>query len=328
MEYLESSIAIKDYLLNEFPLPDIALELIINNLKLAVDLNGYTKEMLEYFINNHFKADYTNLYKCEFACRKYNKTYSKLNKYELIGVIQHFDIDIPFRPKRINVDITNIKENFENFKKTFEEIITKDDEQFKFNTDDQIDESIILDLFELIHLPKGSILYSLDNFPKKTFIEYTLYKDESIKYIGFSLHNQILIIYEYNYMKERAYTQNNFTTYYCINANTELISDISIVYRYFSLQKFDFYEKTLQKLDIYKNIKADKFNELCTKNALIELYNKIKQQCNKNAFTITEGQEDVQEIVFKGLNNDIIEEHLDNIVEAAFDFIDSIPFDN
>ena len=313
MEYLKSSIAIKDYLLNEFPLPDIALELIINNLKLAVDIDGYTKEMLQYFINNHFKADYTNVCNLlveNIACRKYNKTYSKLNKYELIGVIQHFNINIPIRPKPINVDITNIKENF---KKTIKEIIRENVDQF--NT------SLISNLFGLIHFPKESILYSLDNFPKRTFIEYTKHKDEFIKYIGFSRHNQILIIYEYDYMKEPEYNQNNFTTYYCINANTELINDMSIVYKYLFLQK----------LDIYEKYKADKFNELCKKNALIELYDKIKQKCNKNALTIievdpSEVEEDTLEVVFEGLDDDIIEEHLDDIVDAAFDLIALIPF--
>ena len=53
MEHIYKSIEIKDYLYYFFPLPDLAIELVINNLKLAVDLNGYTNEMLKLYIKKH-----------------------------------------------------------------------------------------------------------------------------------------------------------------------------------------------------------------------------------------------------------------------------------
>ena len=45
MEHIYKSIDIKNYLICYFPLPDLAIEIIINNLKLAIDLNGYTNDI-------------------------------------------------------------------------------------------------------------------------------------------------------------------------------------------------------------------------------------------------------------------------------------------
>ena len=53
MEHIYKSIEIKDYLYSFFPLPDLAIELVIKNLKLAVDLNGYTNEILKLYIKHH-----------------------------------------------------------------------------------------------------------------------------------------------------------------------------------------------------------------------------------------------------------------------------------
>lgn len=115
MEHLYKSIEIKNYLICFFPLPDLAIELIIKNLKLAIDLNGYTNEMLKiYILNNLKKRDELNLY-IRKKYGKYRSSLSLLKKFHLIHLIQHFNINIPLKPYVIdvikefqnNIDITS-----------------------------------------------------------------------------------------------------------------------------------------------------------------------------------------------------------------------------
>ena len=97
MEHIYKSIEIKNYILTFFPLPDLALELIINNLKLAVDLNGYTNDLLKKYIENNIK-DKINLNK--YLHKKYGKgrsSLSLLKKYQLIHIIQYYNIDISLK---------------------------------------------------------------------------------------------------------------------------------------------------------------------------------------------------------------------------------------
>ena len=95
MEHIYKSIEIKNYILTFFPLPDLALELIINNLKLAVDLNGYTNDFLKIYIVNNLKK---NIDLNKYLHKKYGKgrsSLSLLKKYQLIHIIQYYNIDIP-----------------------------------------------------------------------------------------------------------------------------------------------------------------------------------------------------------------------------------------
>ena len=97
MEHIYKSIEIKNYILTFFPLPDLALELIINNLKLAVDLNGYTNDFLKIYIVNNLKK---NIDLNKYLHKKYGKgrsSLSLLKKYQLIHIIQYYNIDIPLR---------------------------------------------------------------------------------------------------------------------------------------------------------------------------------------------------------------------------------------
>ena len=113
MEHLYKSIEIKNYLLNNFPLPDIAVELIISNLKLAIDLNGYTNQMLLQYINKYCSKNFADIK--TYLRKKYGKnrnSLEKLKKYQLINVIQTFNVDIPVRPFRVNY-IDNIDINIE-----------------------------------------------------------------------------------------------------------------------------------------------------------------------------------------------------------------------
>jgi hypothetical protein len=108
MEHLYNSIKIKDYLIKYFPLPNIPLELIINNLKLAIDLNGYTNENLKYYIKFNFNNNNQklNLY----LKKKYGKYRSNLNllkKYQLIH-----NINININKNIINFSINNDNFNF------------------------------------------------------------------------------------------------------------------------------------------------------------------------------------------------------------------------
>ena len=113
MEHLYKSIEIKNYLICFFPLPDLAIELIIKDLKLAIDLNGYTNEMLKIYILNYFSQFHNyilNYYKVNklnvYLRKKYGKYRSSLGllkKFHLIHLIQHFNINIPLKPYVIDV---------------------------------------------------------------------------------------------------------------------------------------------------------------------------------------------------------------------------------
>ena len=103
MEHLYQSIEIKNYLICFFPLPDLAIELIIKNLKLAVDLNGYTNEMLKIYIVNYFKVGNVLNEYLRKNYGKYRSSLGLLKKFHLINVIQHFDINIPLKPYKIDI---------------------------------------------------------------------------------------------------------------------------------------------------------------------------------------------------------------------------------
>lgn len=100
MEHIYKSIEIKDYLYYFFPLPDLAIELVINNLKLAVDLNGYTNEMLKLYIKKHKIVDLNKYLRKTYG--KYRSNLGLLKRYQLIKVIQHFDIPVPLKPYKID----------------------------------------------------------------------------------------------------------------------------------------------------------------------------------------------------------------------------------
>ena len=101
MEHIYKSIEIKDYLYSFFPLPDLAIELVINNLKLAVDLNGYTNEMLKLYIKQHKIVDLNKYLRKNYG--KYRSSLGLLKKYQLVKVIQHFDIPVPLKPYKIDI---------------------------------------------------------------------------------------------------------------------------------------------------------------------------------------------------------------------------------
>ena len=101
MEHIYKSIEIKDYLYSFFPLPDLAIELVIKNLKLAVDLNGYTNEILKLYIKHHNIVDLNKYLRKTYG--KYRSNLGLLKRYQLIKVIQHFDIPVLLKPYKINI---------------------------------------------------------------------------------------------------------------------------------------------------------------------------------------------------------------------------------
>jgi hypothetical protein len=101
MEHIYKSIEIRDYLYFFFPLPDLAIELIINNLKLAVDLNGYTNEMLKIYIKQYKIINLNKYLRKNYG--KYRSNLGLLKRYQLIKVIQYFDIPIPLKPYKIDI---------------------------------------------------------------------------------------------------------------------------------------------------------------------------------------------------------------------------------
>tara|TARA_B000000477_G_scaffold8209_1_gene6663 strand:- start:2697 stop:3026 length:330 start_codon:yes stop_codon:yes gene_type:complete len=100
MEHIYKSIEIKDYLYSFFPLPDLAIELVIKNLKLAVDLNGYTNEILKLYIKHHNIVDLNKYLRKTYG--KYRSNLGLLKRYQLIKVIQYFDIPVPLKPYKID----------------------------------------------------------------------------------------------------------------------------------------------------------------------------------------------------------------------------------
>jgi len=120
MEHIYKSIEIKNYILTFFPLPDLALELIINNLKLAVDLDGYTNDFLKIYIEKNLK---NKIDLNKYLRKKYGKGRSNLSllkRYQLIHIIQYYNINIPLRRygnilleyqnnNKIKIDIENNK---------------------------------------------------------------------------------------------------------------------------------------------------------------------------------------------------------------------------
>tara|TARA_B000000477_G_scaffold13704_1_gene11721 strand:+ start:393 stop:989 length:597 start_codon:yes stop_codon:yes gene_type:complete len=101
MEHIYKSIEIRDYLYFFFPLPDLAIELVINNLKLAVDLNGYTNEMLKLYIKQYKIVDLNKYLRKTYG--KYRSNLGLLKRYQLIKVIQYFNIPVPLKPYKIDI---------------------------------------------------------------------------------------------------------------------------------------------------------------------------------------------------------------------------------
>ena len=98
MEHIYKSIDIKNYLICYFPLPDLAIEIIINNLKLAIDLNGYTNDNLKtYIMFNQKNSKELNCY-IRSKYGKYRSNLSVLKKYQLIHLIHNYNINIPLKP--------------------------------------------------------------------------------------------------------------------------------------------------------------------------------------------------------------------------------------
>lgn len=184
MEHLYKSITIKNFILEEFPLPNIALDLIIDNLKLAVDLNGYTNKMLYLYIDNHFKKKIETLN--TYLYKKYGKNRNrleKLKKYQLINVIQHFEVDIPLRPFKIdyiqNIDDTIILEKIYNMN------ILYNIKQISF------------------YKTKDDVLFIKETYAQNTGIYYCTNK---------KLIKNILLIYDYFQKKETLDNLNTFTS--------------------------------------------------------------------------------------------------------------------
>ena len=190
MEHLYKSITIKNFILEEFPLPDIALELIIDNLKLAIDLNGYTNKMLYLYIDNHLKKNIETLN--NYLYKKYGKNRNrleKLKKYQLINVIQHFDVDIPLRPFKIDYikDIKNIK-----------------------NIDSTIILETVYNMNTLYGIKQISFYKTKDDvlFIKETYVQNT-----GVYYCtNKTLIKNILLVYDYFQKKETLDNLNTFTS--------------------------------------------------------------------------------------------------------------------
>ena len=93
MYHILHSIKFKQYLYDILPFPDLAIEIIMYYLKLAVDLNGYTNfDLKTYIIHYNFNNNIDT-----YLFNKYKKIYNA-KKYQLIDSIQKFNIPIELLP--------------------------------------------------------------------------------------------------------------------------------------------------------------------------------------------------------------------------------------
>jgi hypothetical protein len=228
MEHLYNSIKIKDYLIKYFPLPNIPLELIINNLKLAIDLNGYTNENLKYYIKFNFNNNNQklNLY----LKKKYGKYRSNLNllkKYQLIHIIQYFNINIPIKPNKDY--ILNIFKD-------------------KYNINININKNII----------NFSINNDNFNFLKKKLIKININSEHNIY-----LYFKNIIIYNKDYYISNFIIFNDFKylTLYYNTFNPFKINKLILLYYYTTIlnnnlnfENYNINEFNIEMINIYKTL--------------------------------------------------------------------------
>ena len=94
MYHILHSIKFKQYLYDILPFPDLAIEIIMYYLKLAVDLNGYTNfDLKTYIIDYNFNNNIDT-----YLFNKYKKKIYNSKKYQLIDSIQKFNIPIELLP--------------------------------------------------------------------------------------------------------------------------------------------------------------------------------------------------------------------------------------
>jgi hypothetical protein len=204
MEHLYKSIAIKNYLICYFPLPDLAVELIINNLKLAIDLNGYTNDMLK----NYIMLDFTNTIELnEYILSKYGKnrrTLSLLKKYQLIHIIQYFNVNIPLKPFKIDL--------LKKFQEDNNIILKTENNNIIFNIN-----NIMLSVNTLIPINVNSVTI------KKLFIYFkTIDKNNISNYILICKYNNDDVILIYNKTTKIDYNKIALLYYYSTVLNSNL----------------------------------------------------------------------------------------------------------
>tara|TARA_B100001778_G_scaffold334972_2_gene350003 strand:+ start:12382 stop:13131 length:750 start_codon:yes stop_codon:yes gene_type:complete len=235
MEHIYKSIEIKNYILTFFPLPDLALELIINNLKLAVDLNGYTNNFLKIYIENNVKNK-TDLNK--YLHKKYGKRRSSLSllkKYQLIHIIQYYNIDIPLKrygnilleyqnTNKIKIDIENniikINTNLSNIELKINTLIliTIKDNIFLYIYIKKIKNNKIYDYI---------IIYQNDNI-----IKILSNNRVGINAYKFGILYSYFQIFKHNYENETSFEINKIVmllTNNCINLNLHQFNTLNFL---------------------------------------------------------------------------------------------------
>lgn len=114
MCHILKSIDFKTLLYDILPFPDLAIEIIIKYLGLAIDLNGYTNAELKLYIYKNTTRGIPLFLKTVYG--KHRSTIDKLKKYQLIHVIQHFSIPIVIYPFKINYIAKYFNDNIINLK--------------------------------------------------------------------------------------------------------------------------------------------------------------------------------------------------------------------
>ena len=252
MEHLNHSIKIVCILRRLFP--DNVVYNIRTNLRLAIDLNGYTNEQLIDTIKDNITYMLTKKIH-KYIQTKYGYNRRKiclLKKYQLIHVIQKFNIHIPIRrhpldQNKIFVDkhIDNITWDTNNIKYTL-----KDD-----NTEYYLGNSKCI----LMNIPysgeKRSILIDkITNkyvrfylFTSRTDNKLSHYKIYKLEYISKSKYMFMRIVIESSYSKCYYILYSRYKNLNIQNVPSTILDKIPDTYNYRMLNNFH------DRLDVIKN---------------------------------------------------------------------------
>ena len=99
-ENLYSSIQIVCTLKRVFP--DLVVQKIRNYAKLAIDLNGYTLKELKTFVYEKYHYNIKIVIIHNYAKEKYKCPFNKLNRVQVIDVIQKINVEIPILRNRLD----------------------------------------------------------------------------------------------------------------------------------------------------------------------------------------------------------------------------------
>lgn len=299
MEHINQSVKIVCILRRFFP--DNVVYNIRSLLRLAIDLNGYTNnEIIDYIRDGTTSTLNTKI--CQYLKHKYG--YSRRNiyllkRYQLIHVVQKFNIYIPICRYRINENKIFVDKYVENIKWGNECV------QYKLKDDDtsySIDNSKVISINNISNYRKTykiSILinkitdkcvkiYTFYIDPKNKLTNYSMYQSRYILmpkslFIRLVLENTLTECFQNRYQYANDTILNSKCKYINIqNVPTNILDKIPDAYKYMLLNNFH------DRLNIIQNHfteNKDKFDS-DDKHTLILLQETIKKNLFSSSYII------------------------------------------